>query len=442
MTFHRVALVSCGASKRDVPSPARRLYTGSLFIAARGDVERRHLTWWVMSAEHGLVHPDATLAPYELHLRDVADRPAWGRAVVAELARVCPGGLVGVVVEVHGGRDYVEAVEPPLRAAGAVVEDVARGLQIGERLALYARREAAAEAGPPAMPALLVGAVLTDVDHFAPTTDPRAASALFRVRIGPVTPVELAPAEPLRPGLEGAPSRSRRRPAARPSRPDPAPVVFLWDAAGLHVVAGVAELDAARATGGTVLAEIHALGDRWHQLAAIRYGGRCGLDAPTAVQAALARMNVSADAAVHARVGGIFLAEAVALLPVAPILVGRRRVRLFQTSVQGDGGIEAHLTELLVPGVGACYVREALRDQFEASGAERKGWKDGSAIPDGHQALHLAAPAWAWVAVAHAVRELDTRHRAVFSNRWWTLPVGREVFHGDYDPVERVRWLR
>ena len=136
--MNRIALVGCGAKKADRPMPARQLYTGPLFTAARGDVERRGLRWWIVSAKHGLVEPDRILEPYDLRLADVASRTGWAMAIVAELrVRV---ELRGLTIELHAGRDYVRALETLLRAEGAIVEDVAIGLQIGERLRLYAER--------------------------------------------------------------------------------------------------------------------------------------------------------------------------------------------------------------------------------------------------------------------------------------------------------------
>lgn len=63
-------LVSCGAAKLPHPAPARGLYTGSLFTAARGWVERQLALgevdgWRILSARHGIVAPDEIIGPYE-----------------------------------------------------------------------------------------------------------------------------------------------------------------------------------------------------------------------------------------------------------------------------------------------------------------------------------------------------------------------------------------
>lgn len=68
-----LVIVGCGATKQEVPSAARHLYTGPLFTAAlkyarsiSNDAGIR-----VLSAKYGLVNLDAILTPYDV---------TWGRA--------------------------------------------------------------------------------------------------------------------------------------------------------------------------------------------------------------------------------------------------------------------------------------------------------------------------------------------------------------------------
>lgn len=62
-----IYILGCGAKKLDQPSRARDLYTGSLFKAslayALSQVSDTSIR--VLSAKHGLVLLDATLAPYD-----------------------------------------------------------------------------------------------------------------------------------------------------------------------------------------------------------------------------------------------------------------------------------------------------------------------------------------------------------------------------------------
>lgn len=74
-----IALVGCGKSKLPHPAPARLLYIGSLFKAARRYVEDAgYDAWWILSARHGLVHPDEITEPYEATLAGRGDDPDPG----------------------------------------------------------------------------------------------------------------------------------------------------------------------------------------------------------------------------------------------------------------------------------------------------------------------------------------------------------------------------
>ena len=71
-----IYLVSCVGQKLKTPAPARDLYTSVWFRKARSYVESTGLPWSVLSAKHGVVHPDEVIAPYDLTLNSmkVADR--------------------------------------------------------------------------------------------------------------------------------------------------------------------------------------------------------------------------------------------------------------------------------------------------------------------------------------------------------------------------------
>jgi Family of unknown function (DUF6884) len=79
----RVALVSCVKSKQDSPAPAGDLYTSPLFRSFRRYAEANADVWYVLSAEHGLLHPDQIVATYERTLNAMrkSDRLAWARRV-------------------------------------------------------------------------------------------------------------------------------------------------------------------------------------------------------------------------------------------------------------------------------------------------------------------------------------------------------------------------
>ena len=63
--FRRIYLVSCVSQKLSHPAPAQNLYTSAWFQKARSFVLKSGSPWYILSAEHGLVHPEQVLAPYE-----------------------------------------------------------------------------------------------------------------------------------------------------------------------------------------------------------------------------------------------------------------------------------------------------------------------------------------------------------------------------------------
>ena len=60
-----IALVACSKKKLDHPARAKDLYCSTWFRLARAWAETNADQWWILSAEHGLVHPDQILAPYD-----------------------------------------------------------------------------------------------------------------------------------------------------------------------------------------------------------------------------------------------------------------------------------------------------------------------------------------------------------------------------------------
>ena len=57
-----VYLVSCVSGKKRGRLPAQDLYESAWFKKARAYVEARGACWFILSAEHGLLHPEAHVA--------------------------------------------------------------------------------------------------------------------------------------------------------------------------------------------------------------------------------------------------------------------------------------------------------------------------------------------------------------------------------------------
>ena len=140
-----IGLVACSRTKADHAAPARELYVSPLFRAAREYAEHHYGRghWFILSARHGLVDPDAVLAPYDLSLRQLSpnEREAWGDRVAVKLTDRFPAGTV---LWFHAGALYRDAIAPvvPHQVRFPLV-----GLGIGEQLAWYRRHAAALEEG-------------------------------------------------------------------------------------------------------------------------------------------------------------------------------------------------------------------------------------------------------------------------------------------------------
>jgi len=84
-----IALVSCVKTKAPGPCRARDLYTSALFRKMRAYAEQHADRWFILSAKHGLVDPDAVIARYEQTLRGATEkeRRAWAQRVFAQMTR-------------------------------------------------------------------------------------------------------------------------------------------------------------------------------------------------------------------------------------------------------------------------------------------------------------------------------------------------------------------
>ena len=83
-----IGLVGCVKTKLPHAAAARDLYTSPLFRGRRAAIDPRTDTWFVLSAEYGLVKPETVIEPYDLALANmpVSARRDWSRKVVDQLA--------------------------------------------------------------------------------------------------------------------------------------------------------------------------------------------------------------------------------------------------------------------------------------------------------------------------------------------------------------------
>lgn len=129
----RIALVACCGQKLGRAAPACELYVSPLFRKAAA-YARTFDSWFILSAKHGLIRPDAVIEPYDCTLLGMgtAARLAWGRKVADQMAEE---GITGAEFVALAGAKYTE----PLIRAGVRVESPLRGLGIGKQLAWLTR---------------------------------------------------------------------------------------------------------------------------------------------------------------------------------------------------------------------------------------------------------------------------------------------------------------
>jgi cytoplasmic iron level regulating protein YaaA (DUF328/UPF0246 family) len=129
----RIALVSCVKAKRATPTPARDLYTSTLFQGLRAYAIAHADQWFILSAEYGLLRPDEVVLPYERTLNRMRqpDRIRWAQRVQEQLVAVLP---MGAEVILLAGARYREHITPFLRASGFSVSIPLEHLSIGKQL--------------------------------------------------------------------------------------------------------------------------------------------------------------------------------------------------------------------------------------------------------------------------------------------------------------------
>ena len=129
----KLYLVSCVKTKGPGAAMAKNVYTSVWFQKVRAYVEKKAHPWRILSARHGLVHPEQVIQPYErtLNTMSVAARRKWAETVIADLEP----SLAGVDTVVFlAGQAYREFLAPALRDQGFTVSIPMAGLSYGRQL--------------------------------------------------------------------------------------------------------------------------------------------------------------------------------------------------------------------------------------------------------------------------------------------------------------------
>lgn len=123
----RVALVGCGKAKMITPQPAKDLYIGPLFKAARAYAEQQCDDWVILSARYGVVLPDQVIEPYDQRLSSMRlrDQEDWAREANRKLRyryRSLQVQYIGLA-----GEEYLDWL------TGEIIEPL-KGMGIGTRI--------------------------------------------------------------------------------------------------------------------------------------------------------------------------------------------------------------------------------------------------------------------------------------------------------------------
>ncbi|SFH81968.1 DUF6884 domain-containing protein [Albimonas pacifica] len=142
-------LVSGGARQQPRAEAARDLYDGLWFRSARARAERAGDAWFILSARHGLLEPEARVQPYADRLdgRSAAALRAWVTLTTERMERMLPeAGRVVVLCD----RDPPPELLRWLRVRYPEVETPLAGLNIAAQVLHMARDADRVMRAPPA----------------------------------------------------------------------------------------------------------------------------------------------------------------------------------------------------------------------------------------------------------------------------------------------------
>lgn len=125
-----VHLVGCSGIKDTEALPAHLLYKGDLFRKTKAVMEKIGCEWHILSAEHGLVHIEEMLEPYNTPMPHKAfDRGFWAGMVFRDLLDIHL--QPGYTVVFWAGSHYREGLQEKLERYGLKVIVPLQGLAIG-----------------------------------------------------------------------------------------------------------------------------------------------------------------------------------------------------------------------------------------------------------------------------------------------------------------------
>ena len=129
--MRRIVLISCVSKKRPAPAKARDLYTSPLFKLNLAYAESlKPDAIYILSALHGLVPLDTTLAPYNetLNTKKVAAIKVWADAVLRKLKT--KADLEHDEFVLLAGERYRRFLMPSLRRVRVPLQGLGLGRQL------------------------------------------------------------------------------------------------------------------------------------------------------------------------------------------------------------------------------------------------------------------------------------------------------------------------
>jgi hypothetical protein len=130
-------LIGCTKTKLDTDDrvPARQLYTSDLFAKRMAYAQRSGLPWLILSAKHGIIHPDQAIPPYDTTIADLDPRQRHDLAFVVHKQLTARGYADDATIELHAGRLYAEVLRQGM--GRYQIRLPLQGLGIGQQKAWY-----------------------------------------------------------------------------------------------------------------------------------------------------------------------------------------------------------------------------------------------------------------------------------------------------------------
>lgn len=145
---NRVVLVGCGSKKKaSGVHQAKDLYTSTYFELKRqyaeavtpsdniGGVRQAH-NWWIVSAEHGVLHPTDEIEPYDTTMEDLTEyeKGRWVEEVKGSLKAALSIYNPELEVVLLAGQEYADLIEIPDYRAGTVRRPLQQCSGIGKQM--------------------------------------------------------------------------------------------------------------------------------------------------------------------------------------------------------------------------------------------------------------------------------------------------------------------